>query len=110
MPEKTCGRKYCSPRLKLGEDSLASGKSRTGNHQLPPQIHHQNVLKMLIQGISGVQRNGGCIKAEWEFFSSSCIGIHSGVGDFRGGPGAWNMVDGFISDVQLVGYGTIVRD
>ena len=38
-----------------------------GNLQLPPQIHHQNVLIMLIQGISGVQRNGGGMTAEWEF-------------------------------------------
>ena len=33
----------------------------------------------------------------------ACLGIHSGVRDFRGGPGAENMVDGFISDVQLAG-------
>jgi hypothetical protein len=38
-----------------------------GNLQLPPQIHHQNVLKMLIQGISGIQRNGGGMTAEWEY-------------------------------------------
>ena len=56
MPEKTCGRKYCSPRLKLGEDSLAPGKSRTGNLQLPLQILPRNMLDMLVTGNSEVQR------------------------------------------------------
>jgi hypothetical protein len=55
-----------------------------GNLQLPPQIHHQNVLKMLIQGISGVQRNGGGIMAEREYKKPSCLGLQSEVGDFRG--------------------------
>ncbi len=47
MPEKTCGRKYCSPRFKLVEASLAPGKSRTGNHLRPLQIHTQNKTNML---------------------------------------------------------------
>ena len=52
MPEKTCGRKYCTPRFKLGEDSLAPGKSRTGNLQLPPLILPRNMLDMLDHGKS----------------------------------------------------------
>ena len=36
----------------------------------------------------------------------ACLGIDSGVRDFRGGPGVGNMGVGFISDVQLVGFGT----
>jgi hypothetical protein len=40
----------------------------------------------------------------------ACIGIHSGVGDFRWGTGAENMGVGFISDVQLTGFGTFVRN
>ena len=104
MPEKTCGRKYCSPRLKLGEDSLAPGKSRTGNLQLPLQIIPRNIFEMLVHGSSEeAQRAGGGIQAEWEFFSSSCLVFQYGVRDFRREPGAWNMGVGFISDVQLAG-------
>jgi len=51
MPTRTCGRKNCSPRLKQVEDSLAPGKSRTGNLQLPIQIHDQNKMNMLHIGI-----------------------------------------------------------
>jgi hypothetical protein len=68
MPEKTCGRKYCSPRFKLGEDSLAPEKSRTGNHQLPPQILPRNKLDMLVYGsFEEAQRTGGGIMAEREY-------------------------------------------
>ncbi len=52
MPARTCGRRNISPRYQLVEASLAPGKSRTGNHQLPPQIHHQMDFEMLNQGIS----------------------------------------------------------
>ena len=52
MPARTCGRRNISLRYQLVEDSLAPGKSRTGNHQLHPQIHLQNGLKMLDQGSS----------------------------------------------------------
>ena len=52
MPARSCGRRNVSQRFRLVEDSLAPGNSRTGNHQLPPQIHHQNALKMLNQGSS----------------------------------------------------------
>jgi hypothetical protein len=38
----------------------------------------------------------------------ACLGIHSGVGDFRWGTGAVNMGVGFISDVQLAGFVTFV--
>jgi len=63
MPEKTCGRKYCSPRLKLGEDSLAPGKSRTGNHQLPLQILPRNMFEMLVHGSSG--KFSEMVEASW---------------------------------------------
>jgi len=56
MPEKTCGRKYCNPRFKLGEDSLVPRKTRTGNLHLPPQILPRNMLDMLVDGNSEVQR------------------------------------------------------
>jgi hypothetical protein len=52
MPARSCGRRNCSPRYWLVEDSLAPGNSRTGNHQLPPQIRHQNDLEMLNLGNS----------------------------------------------------------
>jgi len=52
MPARSCGRRNISPRFQLVEASLAPGKSRTGNHQLPPQIHHQYALKMLNKGSS----------------------------------------------------------
>jgi hypothetical protein len=40
--------------------------------------------------------------------SSSCPVFQYEVGDFRRGTGAGNMVDGFISDVQLVGFVTSI--
>jgi len=52
MPVRTCGRRNYSPRFQLVEDSLAPGKSRTGNHQLAPQIRHREDKKMLNQGSS----------------------------------------------------------
>ena len=52
MPEKTCGKRNVSPRFKLGEDSLAPGKSRTGNLQLPLQILPRNIFEMLVHGSS----------------------------------------------------------
>ncbi len=39
--------------------------------------------------------------------ASSCLGIDSGVGDFRWGAGTWNMGVGFITNVQLAGFMTI---
>jgi hypothetical protein len=42
--------------------------------------------------------------------ASSCLGIDSGVGDFRWEAGAWNMVVGIISNVQLAGFVTFVED
>ena len=52
MPARSCGRRNCSPRYWLVEDSLAPGKSRTRNHQLLPQIHFREDKKMLAQGSS----------------------------------------------------------
>jgi len=40
--------------------------------------------------------------------ASSCLGLQSGVGDFRWGVGAENMEVGFISDVQLAGFKNFV--
>ena len=68
MPEKTCGRKYCSPRFKLVEDSLVPRKTRTGNLHLPPQILPRNMLDMLVDGNSEVQR---LVEASWPSGSSS---------------------------------------
>ena len=56
-----------------------------GNLQLPPQIHHQNVLKMLIQGIFGVQRNGGGMTAEWEYARRHASDFNPGSVTFVGG-------------------------
>ena len=67
MPTRTCGRRNISPRFQLVEDSLAPGKSRMGNLQLPPQIHLREDKKMLHQDISEVQRTGGGMMAEWEY-------------------------------------------
>jgi hypothetical protein len=36
--------------------------------------------------------------------ASSCLGFESGVRDFRREAGAWNMVIGFTTKVQLVGF------
>ena len=48
--------------------------------------------------------------AEWEFFSSSCLVFQYGVRDFRRGTGAWNMVVGFTTKVQLVGFVTLTME
>ena len=55
-----------------------------GNHQLPPQIHHQNVLKMLIQGISEAQRTGGGMLSSWEFFNRHASDFNPGSVTFVG--------------------------
>ena len=52
MPAKACGKRNVSLRCQCLIDSLAPGKSRTGNHQLPPQIHLREEKKMLVQGSS----------------------------------------------------------
>jgi hypothetical protein len=52
MPARTCGRRNISPRCQFLDDSLAPGKSRTGNHQLPLQIHTRKDSEMLNQGSS----------------------------------------------------------
>jgi hypothetical protein len=67
MPAKTCGRRNCSPRYQLLVDSLAPGKSRMGNLQLPPQIHFREQKKMLIQSTSSVVsgKNRGMLPS-WE--------------------------------------------
>ena len=41
--------------------------------------------------------------------ASSCLGIDSGVRDFRRGYGTENMVVGFTSNVQLAGFMTPIR-
>ena len=38
-----------------------------GNHQCPLQIRPQNKKNMLDHGISGTQRTGGGMMAEWEY-------------------------------------------
>jgi hypothetical protein len=52
MSTKSCGRRNISLRYQLVEVSLAPGKSRTGNHQLPFQIQFREEKKMLVQGSS----------------------------------------------------------
>jgi len=52
MPARTCGRRNVSLRYQFLIDSLAPGKPRMGNHQLPSQIRHQNDFKMLEKGSS----------------------------------------------------------
>ena len=51
MPARTCGRRNISLRYRLLIDSLAPGKSRTGNHQLPPEIHLREQKKMLFKAV-----------------------------------------------------------
>ena len=51
MPARKCGRKNISPCYKLLIDSLAPGKSRTGNHQLLPQIRSRDNKKMLFKAV-----------------------------------------------------------
>jgi len=51
MPARTCGRKNCSPRCQLLMDSLAPGNIRTGNHQLPLEIHLREQKKMLLKAV-----------------------------------------------------------
>jgi len=52
MPARTCGRRNISLRCQLLMDSLAPGKSRTGNHHQPSQIRPQKDFEMLFQGSS----------------------------------------------------------
>jgi len=67
MPAKACGRKNISPCCQFLIDSLAPGKSRTGNHQLLPQIHPREEKKMLHQATSFVVsgKNRGMLPS-WE--------------------------------------------
>ena len=51
MPVRTCGRRNSSPRYQILKDSLAPGKSRTGNHHMPPQIHIREEKKMLLKAV-----------------------------------------------------------
>jgi hypothetical protein len=84
MPARSCGRRNCSPRFQLVEVSLAPGKSRTGNHQLPPQIQHRENKKMLIQGSSSsVSGKPEACTHRWGR-RRHASGFESGVGDFRG--------------------------
>jgi hypothetical protein len=85
MPAKTCGRRNCSPRYQLLVDSLAPGKSRMGNHQLPPQIHFREQQKMLIQSTSSVVsgKNRGMLPS-WELTVHASVfkpGFVTFVGD-----------------------------
>jgi hypothetical protein len=67
MPARTCGGRNVSLRCQFLIDSLAPGKSRTGNHQLLPQIHSREEKKMLHQAtsfvVSGKTRG---MLASWE--------------------------------------------
>jgi hypothetical protein len=51
MPARTCGRRNVSLGCQLLIDSLAPGKSRTGNHQLPLQIHSREEKKMFFKAV-----------------------------------------------------------
>ena len=51
MPARTCGRRNISPHCQILIDSLAPGKSRTGNHQLHPKIHLREDKKMLFRAV-----------------------------------------------------------
>ena len=95
MPARACGRRNISLRFQLVEDSLAPGKSRTGNHQLPPQIRHQNDLKMLVQGgSSSVSGKSEACTHRWGR-RRHASDFESGVGDFRWGQGVSCMKDRF---------------
>jgi len=91
MPARTCGRRNISPRCQLLMDSLAPGKSRPGNRQLPPEIHLREQKKMLFKAV--LRQSAG--KTE--------------VRDFRREAGAWNVVAVFSSKVQLVGFLGLLR-
>ena len=49
---------------------------------------------------------GDKYRAYSEWRHDTCLGIHSGVRDFRWGAGAWNMTAVFVSTEQLV---TLIR-
>ena len=67
MPIRACGERNVSLRCQFLIDSLAPGKSRTGNHQLLPQIHSREQQKMLNQATSFVVsgKNRGMLPS-WE--------------------------------------------
>jgi hypothetical protein len=92
MPAKTCGGGNCSPRYQFLIDSLAPGKTRMGNHQLPPQIHLREAKKMLEQGISEISlRTDGGMTASWEFVGRHASFFKTGSVTFVGKrePGIW---------------------
>ena len=91
MPAKTCGRRNISPRYWLVEASLAPGKTRMGNLQLPPQIHDWDTKNMLVNRISWVQRNGGGILAEWERQTVHASYFNTGSVTFVGNHGMDNI-------------------
>jgi hypothetical protein len=83
MPARTCGRRNVSLRYWLVEASLVPGKSRTGTYLLSLQIHPQDMLNMLCQGISElVRRTGGGIMAEWEHARSHASDFNPGFVTF----------------------------
>jgi hypothetical protein len=93
MPAKACGRRTISPRYQLVEASLVPGKSRTGYHQLPPQIHIREEKKMLVQGSSSSDsgKPEACTR-RWER-SVHASGFNPGFVTFVGTqePGIWLM-------------------
>ena len=55
-----------------------------GNLQLPPEIHYWDTKNMLVYGISGVQRTGGGMTAEWEFLRRHASYFNTGSVTFVG--------------------------
>jgi hypothetical protein len=91
MPARTCGKRNISPRCQFLIDSLAPGTSRTGNHQLPLQIHLREVKKMLNQATSFVvsRENRGMLPS-WELTVHASVfkpGFVTFVGKRE--PGIW---------------------
>ena len=77
-----------------------------GNHQLPPQIHHQNVLNMLVYGISG--KFSGMVEASWPSGSSSrrhASYFNTGFVTFVGEKETGNMLRSYLVDIHGGYYG-----
>jgi hypothetical protein len=98
MPARTCGRRNISPRCQLLMDSLAPGKSRTGNHQLHPQINPRENKEMLFK--AGLRQSAGKSEAcryRWGRRRHASV-FKPGFVTFVG-YGAWSMVEGFNRDL-----------
>jgi len=66
------------------EDPQMPPKTRAGLHHHLSQIRRQNMLNMLVHGISVTQRTGGGILAEWEYERRHASDFNPGFVTFVG--------------------------